>query len=140
MRYAAASYDGRIHSILETLVQDYFQLIEFRELMHRLYVIGMSRSEVASLAPLVITAARQGDEVALDLLDKGAYDLAQMVSAVADKLHFTGHSYELALVGGLFNAGDVVFSPLCVAIQKQLPGCQIVFADCRLPAALPCLH
>jgi N-acetylglucosamine kinase-like BadF-type ATPase len=133
MRCAVASYDGRLHSILKDLVQDQFQLTELRDLMHRIYVIGMSRSEVASLAPLVITAARQGDDVALHLLRQGACDLAQMVGAVADKLHFTGQPCELALVGGLFNAGDIVLSPLHVAIQNRLPDCRIIFPE--LPPA-----
>jgi N-acetylglucosamine kinase-like BadF-type ATPase len=133
MRCAAATSDGRLHSILKELVQDHFQLKEMKDLMHRIYVIGMSRSEVASLAPLVIRAAHQEDDVALDLLRQGACDLAQMVSTVADKLHFTGESCELALVGGLFNAGDVVLSPLRVAIQDRLPECRILFAE--LPPA-----
>lgn len=133
MRSAAASADGRMHSILKQLVQDHFRLKEMRDLMHRMYVIGMSRAEVASLAPLVIQAAQQGDEVALDLLRQGASDLAQIVSAVADKLHYSGGRCELALVGGLFNAGDVVLSPLHVAIQNRLPDCRILFAE--LPPA-----
>lgn len=129
MRCAAASYDGRVHSILKELVQDHFQLTEMSDLMHRIYVIGMSRAEVATLAPLVIQAARQGDEVALDLLRQGACDLAQMVGAVADKLRFLGGSCELALVGGLFNAGDLVLSPLHIAIQNRLPDCRVSFPE-----------
>jgi N-acetylglucosamine kinase-like BadF-type ATPase len=133
MRCAAASTDGRMHSMLKELVQDYFQLQDMRELMHRLYVIGMSRPEIASLAPLVIQAAHQGDEVALEQLRQGASDLAKMVNAAAHKLHFIGGNFELALVGGLFNAGDIVISPLRVAIQNQLPDCRILFAE--LPPA-----
>ena len=133
MRCATASHDGRRHSILKELVQDHLQLTEMRDIMHRLYVMGMSRAEVASLAPLVIRAAREGDQVALDLLDQGASDLAEIVNAVAVKLHFAGQDCELALVGGLFNAGDIVLSPLHVAVQKRLPDCRIVFAE--LPPA-----
>jgi N-acetylglucosamine kinase len=133
MRCAAASHDGRLHSVLKDLVQDHFRLREMRDLMHRMYVKGLSRAEVASLAPLVIRAAHERDAVALDLLDQGADLLTEMVRAVADKLHFTGQPYELALVGGLLNAGEVVASPLRAAIQKQLPDCQVVFAE--LPPA-----
>ena len=133
MRCAAATDDGRLHSILKELVQDQLQLAEMREIMHRLYVTGMPRAEVASLAPLVIRAAREGDQVALSLLDQGASDLAEIVNAVAVKLSFVGQNCELALVGGLFNAGDIVLSPLYVAIQKRLPNCRIIFAE--LPPA-----
>ena len=133
MRCATASADGRMHSLLKELVQDHFQLTEMRDLMRRLYVIGMSRAEIASLAPLVIEAAHQGDGAALDLLRQGACDLAEIVGAVADKLHFTDQACELALVGGLLSAGDVVLSPLHVAIQNRLPGCRILFAE--LPPA-----
>ena len=44
---------GRLHSILKELEQDHLQLTEMRDVMHRLYVMGMSRADVASLAPLV---------------------------------------------------------------------------------------
>ena len=133
MRCAAASHDGRMHSVLKELVQDYLQLTEMRDIMHRLYVTGMSRAEVASLAPLVIRAARERDPVALSLLEQGASDLAEIVNAVAIKLNFIGQHCELALVGGLFNAGDIVLSPLRIAIQNQLPDCRIIFAE--LPPA-----
>jgi N-acetylglucosamine kinase-like BadF-type ATPase len=133
MRCAAASHDGRLNSILKALVQDHLQLTEMRDIMHRLYVKGMSRAQVASLAPLVICAAREGDQIALSLLEQGASDLADIVNAVAVKLHFAGQFCELSLVGGLFNAGDIVFSPLNIAIQKRLTNCQIVFAE--LPPA-----
>jgi N-acetylglucosamine kinase-like BadF-type ATPase len=133
MRCAAASYDGRLHSVLKDLVQNRFQLPEMRDLMHHICVIGMSRSEVAALAPLVIMAARQGDKIALDLLHQGASDLAEMVGAVANKLGFAGQNSELALVGGLFNAGDVIVAPLYTAIQNRLPDCRIIFAE--LPPA-----
>ena len=133
MRCAAASADGRMDSILKELVQARFQLGEMRELMHRMYVIGLSRSEVASLAPLVIEAAHRGDQAALDSLRQGASDLAQIVGAVADKLQFPDGNCELALVGGLFNAGDIVLSPLRLAIQNRLPECRILLAE--LPPA-----
>ena len=133
MRCAVASQDGRMHSVLRELVQDHFQLIEMRDLMHRMYVVGMSRSEIASLAPLVIRAAHQDDKVALDLLSQGASDLAYMVRAVANQLGFTSGACELALVGGLFNAGDVVLAPVQAAIQNRLPDCRIIFAE--LPPA-----
>src|SRR5688572_3562694 len=133
MRCAAATDDGRLHSVLKELVQDHLQLTEMRDIMHRLYVTGIPRAEVASLAPLVIRAAREGDQVALSLLDQGASDLAEIVNAVAVKLGFVGQNFELALVGGLFNAGEIVLSPLYVAIQKRLTDCRIVFAE--LPPA-----
>jgi N-acetylglucosamine kinase-like BadF-type ATPase len=133
MRCAVASYDGRLHSVLKDLVQDHFQLKNMQDLMHRIYGIGMSRSEVASLAPLVIMAARQGDKIAVNLLGQGAYDLALMVEAVADKLHFTGQECELTFVGGLFNAGDIFISPLHTAIQARLPACRMGFPE--LPPA-----
>jgi len=133
LRSAVASYDGRLHSALEELVQDHFQLADMKDLMHRIYAVGLSRADVASLAPLVITASRQGDAVALDLLRQGASDLAQMVSAVANKLLFAPHDCELVLVGGLFNAGEIVISPVRAAIHERLPGCRIVLPE--LPPA-----
>lgn len=133
LRCAAASYDGRLRSALEERVREALRLGKMEDLMRRLYVVGMTRSEIAALAPLVIEAARQGDATALDLLLRGASDLIQMASAVAERLQFPAGHRELALVGGLFNAGEAILAPLREAVYRRLPGWRLVRAE--LPPA-----
>ena len=132
MKTAVSAFDGRIDntSLLEK-VQTHLKLPHINDIMHRIYITGLSRAEVAALAPLVIEAAQAGDDAALGLIEQGTQDLAECVFAVARHLNFTAGPCELAMVGGLFRAGDIFIRPFQNAILSKLPHCHI------LPAELP---
>jgi N-acetylglucosamine kinase-like BadF-type ATPase len=132
MKTAVSAFDGRIsHTALLQKVQAHLALAHINDIMHRIYVTGLSRAEVAGLAPLVIEAAHQGDDVALGLIDQGTQDLAECVLAVAKRLSFTASPCELAMVGGLFRSGDIFVRPFKNAVLDRLPDCHII------PAELP---
>jgi N-acetylglucosamine kinase-like BadF-type ATPase len=130
MKAAVRAYDGRIErTLLLTRVQERLRLADMNDIMHRIYHAGLSRAEIAALAPLVIDAARDGDQVAEGLIEQGAQALAECVLAVARRLGFTDGPCELALVGGLFRAGDIFTQPLKGAIWQRLPHCRIIPAE-----------
>lgn len=132
MRATVSTFDGRIdHTALLEKVQAHLELAHINDIMHRIYVTGLSRAEVAALAPLVIEAAGEGDDVALELIDRGAQELAECVLAVAKRLGFTTGPCELAMVGGLFRAGDIFVQPFKKAVLTPLPHCRL------MPAELP---
>jgi N-acetylglucosamine kinase len=132
MRLAVSAFDGRLGptTLLER-VQQQLQLADMNEIMHRIYIRGLSRAEVAGLAPLAIEAARAGDKVALALLDQGSLSLAEAVLAVAQRLGFSPGRCELAMVGGLFQAGDIFVQRFKAAVLDKLPACRVI------PAELP---
>lgn len=101
-------------------------------LLHRLYVEGLSRSELAALAPQVIAAANEGDPAAIQLLEQGSRLLVECVAAVAKQLEL-GDS-ELAVVGGLTKAGTAFWQPFKTALSKQLP--QLRLTEAELPPVL----
>ncbi|MCA9111078.1 MAG: N-acetylmuramic acid 6-phosphate etherase, partial [Planctomycetaceae bacterium] len=59
---------------------------------------------LAQLAPLVISAAEQGDQVADDLVEEAASGLSELVLAVHNQLEFD--SVDLALSGGILIHAD----------------------------------
>jgi N-acetylglucosamine kinase-like BadF-type ATPase len=148
MKAAVRAADGRSkETALRQLVIDRLKLATMDDIMHRLHVMGMSRSEIASLCPLLIDAAREGDQVALAVVEEGMAHIAECVETVAKRLGFdsTGDASfppaaacELALVGGLFNAGDVVIEPLRKAIHRRLPNCSVILAELQ-PVLGACL-
>jgi hypothetical protein len=55
--------------------------------------------------------------------------LADCVLAVARRLDLDEDESELALIGGLFSAGDIVLEPLKLAVCRYLPACKITAAE-----------
>jgi N-acetylglucosamine kinase-like BadF-type ATPase len=110
------------------------EIASMDDLMHRVYVVGLSRAELAALGPLTLAAATEGDRAARDALDEGARELARCVRAVARRLSFDAGPCELALSGGLFNAGALVTASLHAEIGRLLPGCRVLPAE-QSPAA-----
>ncbi len=65
LRIAAESYDGRLPpGVLTGRVLAALGIAEMDDLMHRVYVAGLSRAEIAALGPLTLAAAAEGDAAA----------------------------------------------------------------------------
>lgn len=139
MRTSVMVHDGRLaSSLLPVRVMEHLGLKEMNDILHCIYIQGLTRSEIAVLGQLVIQAARDGDQVSLDLIKQGTRDLAICVSAVADRLGFGQSVCEVALTGGLLNAGEIFINPLKQAIAKRLPHTSIIQAE-HPPVAGACL-
>jgi glucosamine kinase len=140
LRAAATAEDGRDPTArrLRDAVRERLELDEMRAMMHRMYVVGMSRAEIASLAGLVLEAARAGDPAALRILSAGADLLGEVVEAAARALGLADGPCELAITGGLTNAGDLYLDPLGRAIRARLPECRITAPE-RPPVEGACL-
>ena len=134
MRAAVFAFDGRgPQTELESVILNHLHLPDLNDIMHHLYNVGMSRSEIASLAPLVVSTAEAGDEVANALLDQAAHDLAVSVTAVAAKLNLQEQS-ELVLIGGLLTNTTAVRHRLQKELSKRLPSCHLTQSE--LPPVL----
>ena len=72
-------------------------------ILHRFYN-EFSRSQIASLAALVTEKADQGDEIALEIVDRAARKLAQFCEAVHKQLFRTRESVPVAHTGGVFRS------------------------------------
>ncbi len=130
MRAAVLEFDGRGQSTLLTrFIYEKLQLEDMNELMNELYASGMTRTEIAALSPYVFEAAAQEDMVALQLIRRGCQSMADSVLAVAQKLELDHKHTELAVVGGLTNAGDMLLHPLAEAVHARLPHCQVIQAE-----------
>jgi glucosamine kinase len=131
IKAAVRTFDGRAPAtVLLPRVQDRLALPTMDDLLHLLYVTGMSRKEIAALGPLVIEAADEGDTTALALIRRGCAELADCALAVAEKLGFAETDCELALTGGTFRAGATVIDPLREAVTERVPRCRVLLAEC----------
>ncbi len=79
----------------------------------------------AEAAPLVFQAAETGDSVARELIALAARELATLAIGVIRQLKFEHRSFEVVLVGSLYNGGGLFIEPLCSAIQAVAPGARL---------------
>ncbi len=73
------------------------------------------------LAQNVIQIAVDGDQVALDVVQHTARELALNVNAVIRQLDFQNQDFEIILIGSLFNAGEVYINPFKETIHQFAP-------------------
>jgi N-acetylglucosamine kinase-like BadF-type ATPase len=131
IKAAVRAFDGRGPStMLLPQVQARLALPAMDDLLHLLYVRGVSRKEIAALAPLVTQAAAAGDVAAIGIVERGCAELADCVLAVAERLGLVKGGCELALTGGLFRAGEIITQPLREAVTSRIPGCRVALSEC----------
>ena len=129
MKAATRAADG--HSQATSLlpsVLDFLKLTNIDSIMNRVYAQKMTRAEIASLSPLVIRAAKEGDAISLEIIDRGIQCMAECVFIVENKLKLLGQC-ELSLTGGVFQAGDFIIDRMRNMVQERLPHCKVIMAE-----------
>jgi N-acetylglucosamine kinase len=108
---ALRAYDGRgaQTALLESLVTR-LKIKEPEGIIESLYIRRMDVKEIASLSPLVVQAAKEGDEVARKIIMQASEALAELAVTAARKLGFHGKRFKIAVSGGVFGAEEVVSS------------------------------
>jgi N-acetylmuramic acid 6-phosphate etherase len=105
-------------------------LSEPSQLVETLVQSMLDVARIASLAPLAIEAAAQGDDVARAIISQAANELASMVKSVARKLDLK--SFDLALAGGLLSST----TPLASEVLKRLRGDSSIATFTHVPDPL----
>jgi len=132
LRATMRADDGRLApGPLSAAVLKHFGVRNAELMMVPVYAGAFSPTTIASLAPLVISAALAGDRVATGILRAGARDLAELVSRVASGLSWRGAAPELVLVGGVAKSGKPYQPLIEAAIRKAVPG--VVISNAALP-------
>lgn len=117
--------DGRIPtSLLRDRVFAWLEVKQVSEILARLYEKGIERDEIAAFAPEVVTLAEHGDGVALQILEVGAHDLADMVGANHAHLE-TSNPPEVVITGGLGTAPTLYREMIRRAIGRRLPEARV---------------
>ncbi|MCS7222234.1 MAG: BadF/BadG/BcrA/BcrD ATPase family protein [Anaerolineae bacterium] len=124
---AVRAADGRgPETALLPAVMGALKLEDIQGIMRRLYHQGLTRAEIAALAPLVLDAAASGDLIARQIIERGVDELALMVETVARQLDFLPGPVSVTVTGGLARSGPAYWDPLCAAIRRRIPTSQVV--------------
>jgi len=94
--------EGRCtNTSLSNILMNSFNINNLKELVSFVYQDKLPREKIASLAPLVIEAMANGDQVAKQIIETGCDELILMIKVIAKKLNY--QKKEIAVTGGLFN-------------------------------------
>ena len=81
--------------------------------------------EIAQLSKIAVRAAEEGDKVASEILKDAAKELAVAVIAVIEQLRMERDAFQVAYVGGVFEAGGLILDQLREEIQSFAPRAEI---------------
>ncbi len=94
-------------------------------LADRLYLEAWAPDRVAALAPAVLAAADEGDEVAGRIMDGCADELALAAEAVIRSLQIQGEGFDVVLSGGILQASPRMVERIRARLLTAAPGCQV---------------
>lgn len=136
LRAAVRGFDGRgQRTALERRALAFLGIQAPDEIMHRIYVVGLSRSELAAFAPTTLEVAASGDSVAREIVEHGAKALAETVEVTAARINLVAP--EIVMVGGILRSA-VMLEPLRAHLLARLPEMRLVAAE-QSPAHGACL-
>lgn len=121
------AHDGRgpATSLVHRLCQ-HFGLAEMEDIIALVYRREMPPSQIAAFAPVVTQAAREGDEVAAEILCCAGRELALAALAVLQGLGMEGMKVEVAVVGGTLEADEFVQQSFEEAIKREASHVQVI--------------
>lgn len=103
---------------LATAACTYFQVATPDDLATAIYAPSMTNDRIAGFSKKVIEAASAGDPVARQILTEAGRELGKAAVTVIRKLKMEGERFQVAFVGGVFSAGELVIAPLREAIIR----------------------
>jgi N-acetylglucosamine kinase len=121
------AHDGRSPAtkMTELLCYDY-DMCSPEDLPRFVYATTTHADDIARYGKLVIEAARQGDAVAKEILDRAGRELADCVLAVARKLSMAKTEFPVAHVGGAFHAGELLLTPMRERLRGESPRAHLI--------------
>lgn len=126
LKAVVSSFDGRSpQTTLCDLICNRLGVASPSDLPGVIYNSDAEPVEIASLAELVDEAAREGDEVARQILTSAGRELGRLAASVIEKLGLHSSAFHIACVGSVFRSGEVVLEPLREAVLSAAPRAEI---------------
>jgi N-acetylglucosamine kinase-like BadF-type ATPase len=110
-----------------TISQVMLELVEARDLDDLVEGLCTFRYYVdASFAPRIFELANSGDEVAGDLINRAGEALGSLAVGVIRQLGFQKRTFDVVLVGSLYDGGALLVDPLRQVVQAEAPQAHLV--------------
>jgi len=112
----------------------YFNVSTADDLSLALYAPSMTNERIAGFGRQVVEAAQKKDAVAREIITEAGRELGKAAVAVIRKLQMEPERFQVAYVGGVFRAGELILSPLREVVTRTAP--QAYFAPPQLAPAI----
>ena len=115
---AQASDERGPRTALTAVACEYFQVNTPDDLSTAIYAPTITNDRIAGFSKQVIETARAGDLVAGNILTEAGSELGKAAATVIRKLKMEQERFQVAFVGGVFAAGELVIEPLRDEIER----------------------
>jgi N-acetylglucosamine kinase-like BadF-type ATPase len=113
----------------------YFHVSEPNDLSTAIYAPTITNERLAGFAKFVIQAAKARDQIAREILIEGGRELGSSAAAVIRNLKLERETFQVAYVGGVFDAGsELVLPSLREEVNRVAP--KAYFAPPRFSPAV----
>lgn len=121
----AKYFDGRApETKLFRLVQENFGINTPEDLIRKVYQENL---DFATVAPFVIQAAEEGDEICREILRKEAEELVLHIKAIKDKIRV--RTVYIAFIGGLLSSDNYYSKLLRKVILQKIEGVNVILPE-----------
>lgn len=122
LQAVARAEDGRGETTaLTEAACAYFNATTPDNLSTAIYAPSMTNERIAGFAKHVIEAAQNEDAVARELISEAGRELGAAAVAVIGKLRMSGEKFQVAYVGGVFTAGELMLESLREKVLQVAP-------------------
>lgn len=100
---------------------DYFRTSTPENLLVAIYSPQMDNAKIAGFARFVVETAREGDKIAVEILQEAGVELGLAVNAVIEKLKLENKKIPIGSVGSIFRAGALITDSLLKTVHRFAP-------------------
>ena len=126
----AKASDGRgIATSLSSRASEYFRASGPENLIVAIYSPQVDNSRIAGFAQFVVEAAKDGDAVAMNIMDEAGTELGLAACAVIDKLKLSAMRIPIGCVGSVFHAGELLTKPMIRTVHSVAPQAYLTEPD-----------
>ncbi len=130
----AKASDGRgIATTLSERASEYFRASGPENLIVAIYSPQVDNSRIAGFAQFVVEAAKEGDAVAMNIMQEAGSELGLAACAVIEKLGLAKTKVPIGCVGSVFKAGKLLTKPMIETVRTIAP--KAFLAEPKMPPA-----
>ena len=113
-------------TVLTSLILEALKIPDTAAITQAIYRDPVPKLRMAAMSAVVAQAAEAGDEVARKIFLEGGKRLGGMACAVVRKLQIAEAQLSFSAVGGVFQAGELLWKPYRDFVLSQYPAAKVV--------------